>query len=280
MSGEYRDLLLEHVGVGREEMRTEILDALRFLAEWLKGPVIDPQPPLDPETWQAMRCRIDRRVPESEADMLTDHRACRCPHCRWIVRNAPIVATWRLSDERRPHRLYSHPFGSLGAALAAVHRPDGAPSRSRMGSLMARLREIQGLGTEVQTTARFDRDPLEIRRTDLTIDVERCVIAACSPAEVRGSVSTGAAIVLVTASAIDGYAPEAHASEVLSVPAVKGIVSRARKRLTIELAARDLIPAPRERAKLGEEIAKLRINLTRPRGASSPAPRPRSTAGA
>lgn len=261
MSGEYKALLLEHVGVPRETLSTELAEALAFFAAFIRGPVTDEQPPLR-DGWYSMRCLRDRRVPTSEVDMLTDHECCRCPHCRWQARNAAIVANWRLSCEQRPHRTYQHAFGSVGAALASTHRPDGAPSRSRMGSLMARLSEVAMLGTEIQTTSRYDRDPVEIRRTDLTIDVERCVVQACSREDVRGGVSTGAAIRLVTASAQDGYEPEAHAEPLgISTSAVRGVVSRGRKRVTVELAARDLIPEPRYRVKLDAEISKRRLEL-------------------
>lgn len=262
MSGEYRDLVLEHVGVSRETLRAEVFDALRHLAEWIKGPVTDPLPSLHPDNWHSMRCRYDSRVPTDETDMLTDHRCCKCQHCRWVARNAPIVSTWRLSNEQRPHRLYNYPFGSTAAALAATHRPDGTPLRSAMGSLGARLKEIESLGTEIQTTARHDRDPAEIRRTDLTIDVERCVVQACSRDDVRGQVSTGEAIQLVTSSAQDGYVPEAHVEQLgVSTSAVRGVVSRARKRVTVELAARDLIPEPRARVRLDVAIAERRVEL-------------------
>ena len=194
--------------------------------------------------------------------MLSDHACCRCPHCRWQARNGAIVANWRLSCEQRPHRTWTHPFGSVGAALASTHQPDGAPLRSSLGSLMSRLKEIRDLAAAIQTTQRHDRDSTEIRRTDLTIDVQRCVVHACSREDVRGVVSTGAAITLVTSSARDGYEPEAHAEPMgISTAAVRGVVSRARKRVTVELAARDLIPEPRERTKLGPEITKRRVEL-------------------
>lgn len=260
MSGEYRDLLFEHVGLEAAEQQRELREALLFMAEFVKGPVTSPLPELS-ESWHTMRCRFDRRVPESEADMLTDLGCCRCPHCRWQARNGAIVANWRLSCEQRPHQTHRHPFGSVGAALASTHRPDGVPVRSSMGSLGARLTEIELLGTAIQTTIRHDRDPVETRRSDLTIDVERCVVQACSRDDVRGMVSTGSAIRLVTASARDGYEPAAFDELGISVSAVRGIVSRARKRVTVELAARDLIPEPRARVKLGEEISRRRVEL-------------------
>ncbi len=265
--GEYKALLYAHVGaeppsVSRDTLHSEIAEALTFFANFIRGPVTDEQPPLTFDTWRSMRCLLDQRVPTSEADMLTDPACCKCPHCRWQARNGAIVANWRLSCEQRPHRLYAHPFGSVGAALASTHQPDGAPLRSSMGSLSSRLTEIAALGTAIQTTVRHDRDPAETRRADLTIDVERCVVHACSREDVRGVVSTGAAIRLVTSSAQDGYEPEAHAEPLgVSTAAVRGVVSRARKRVTVELAARDLIPEPRARTKLGPEITKRRVEL-------------------
>jgi len=261
VSGEYKALLYEHVAIDTAALGGELAEALAFFAAFVRGPVTDEQPPLR-DGWYSMRCLRDRRVPVSEADMLTDHECCRCPHCRWQARNAAIVSNWRLSCERRPHRTYSHPFGSVGAALASTHRPDGVPMRSSMGSLGARLKEINELEAVIQTTVRHDRDPVEIRRTDLTIDVERCVVQACSREDVRGGVSTGAAIRLVTASAQDGYEPGEHAEPMaISTSAVRGVVSRARKRVTVELAARGLIPEPRSRVKLDAEISKRRLEL-------------------
>lgn len=270
MSGEYRELLLEHADEWAEPdevFNEELRDALEFLVEVLQGPRTSPQPELTAEHWHTMACRDGAKVPESEAELYTDHRCCRCVHCRWWARNWPIVSEWRVSQDKRPHRLYVHPYGSVSAALAELQRPE-AGLRSKMGSLMSRQKEIESLGTVVQTTERFDRDPHEVRRIDLKIDVQRCVAHACSRDDVRGEVSTGAAVLLTVASAADEYRPEDHVEEYgVSTATVRGIVSRARKRVTVELAARELIPEPRVRVGLANEINERRRQLAQGVGA-------------
>src|SRR5690606_18286819 len=133
---------------------------------------------------------------------------------------------------------YEHPYGSLGAAVddLARARTTSPGGRSHLGAVLDRMTSIRSLGASVQTTRRHDRDTSEVRRTDLTIDVERCAVRVASRSDVRaGWCDTSGALSLLLDP---GHEPERAEAWGVTLAAVRGVAKRARRAMTVELAAR------------------------------------------
>ncbi len=222
-------------------------EAIRDVLTLLSGPPIEPYPEMTPAAWQQMRCRKGM-----------SH--CSCRFCLVDDMNTRALANWQESQAIRPHMKHSHEFGSVNAALECLlrWRRDGASARSSQGGIQARAEETARLGTQVQTTARYDRDSIELRRATWATDIERaCFRAFAEEQERRGLTSRECvAIVLSTVDAQNVVTPEQWAEHTgLTVSSVKGLVRHGRKALTIELAASGYIPRPRARAGLDRAIA-------------------------
>jgi hypothetical protein len=269
MAGEYRAALLEHVGIASGAVETSDLQQIRRdledVASLLLGPVLDPEPSIR-EAWPSMTCRGEdpALVPRTPADLYAPGH-CRCPLCQWEARNRPRVEEWNRGHQIRPHRKYAHPFGSLGAALEAylLHREDPQGAKSSMGSIADRAEESGKLGTTVQTTRRA-RDSAEIRQADRALDVERCIAVACADPHVRGELSAreAAEVLLRSADARHPLDAEVYAERWgVTANTIRGVVKRSRKRVKVELAARDQIPEPRLSEGLLPEIARRRKEL-------------------
>ncbi len=222
-----------------------LADALDYLATAIAGPPTEPLPDLRQE-WHRMSCRFGIGI-------------CACKFCCWDAVHRDIVANWEVAQSHRPHQNHLYPYGGLNAALSDVlyRHVDGHRMRSSAGSVAERGRTVSQLGAAVQITRRRG-DPSELRRLDLAIDVD---IAARQAAR---KVATTAAPTAFCLSVL--YASVSEARKGWKVPGMseavlRGIEKRARRRLTIELAARDIIPMPRERARLGQEIETRRAEI-------------------
>lgn len=221
------------------------VEALQSVAHLLAGPPIEPYPDLEPGVWHRMRCRTGSR--------------CSCPFCLADTLNARALATWHAEQQARPHQKHQYEFGSVNAALEALlrWRLDGASARSSQGGIQSRAEETAKLGTQVQTTSRFDRDSIEIRRATWAADVEKaCYRAFAEEQERRGL--TQHQCVAITLSSIDSKVTPAEWSERtgLTTRAVKALIRHGRELVTIELAAVGYIPRPRSRAGLDAKITR------------------------
>lgn len=239
-------------------------EALRAIAHVLGGPPVEPIPPLTREVWRAMYCRLGeliegetvyvepRRItPRAWADQGYPSRAlrCRCPVCEAEAASLGAVDNWQAEQQIRPHRTHDHEFGSRDAALTALvrWREDGPGTRSSAGAVVARLTEAARLEANVQTTQRYDREDLPIRRAGQATDIERMIRRAfVEPAERRGlTVDECVAVVLSTVAST--RVPATRVAEVtgLSVQAARTMIAHGRRVFTVEAAASGYIPMPR-----------------------------------
>jgi len=203
-------------------------DVVEYVLGVVAGARVPEYPALSRGEWPLMRCRYQGAAIET----------CGCAYCDWERRYRPRVDEWERSQSLRPHRRYEHPFGSLNAALDFLHRwrTEALGVRSYQGPLQERAAKVEALGgVEVQTTRRFDRDPLEIERAGMAADLQRALDLALADEPPLGEDAT----------------ERAHAAR----------ETRLRRALTVELAALGIIPLPRDRARLGREIEALRREL-------------------
>lgn len=223
-----------------EQTPVALEDAWEALCNLLLGPAVAPYPAITPDEWRLMQCRQYGRELER----------CPCAWCDWERRYRGQCEQHDLSQQFRPHRRYACPFGSVGAALEHLLRVrrSAAGTRSWQGPLSDRAEQVLRLGTEVQTTQRFDREPLEIRRVDLAIDVERALERCFAEAAERRGLPLEACTALVLASIDSGEprTPEAMSETTgLTVRAVKALLAHARRELAVRLAADGLVPEQR-----------------------------------
>lgn len=227
-------------------------EALRDVLALLSGPPVRPYPVLTPDEWRRMRCRS--WVSDRNADTIMPRHFCRCDFCTTDEANARPLADWEASQAMRPHRRYACEFGSIRAAFEALlrHRQDGAPARSSQGSLQARSQEAAQLGTHVQTTARHDRDSLDLRRVTWAVDVERALERAFAEEQERRGLPIGECVSIVLSSVdsrvrvtVEQWAERTG----LSVRAVRSLVSHGRREAERTLAAAGYVPEPRRRVR-------------------------------
>lgn len=239
-------------------------EALRAIAYVLAGPPVESAPDLR-ESWRAMDCRRGEVVESAEDTHVEPRRMtprawsdagrpshamrCACPVCEWEAASLGVVDTWAAEQQVRPHRRHTCDFGSRDAALQFLvrWREDGPGSRSNAGSVIARLTEARRLEANVQTTQRFDREDLPIRRAQQAVDVERLLRRAFrESAERRGLTVEECVAVVLTTVAVERL-PATRVAEVagLSVAATRAMIAHGRRQFTIEAAAEGLIPMPR-----------------------------------
>lgn len=238
-----------------------LLEAMRYAWDVLRGPVVEPYPiAIAPDEWVQMGC-VRHGMPMER---------CGCAWCAWERQYRGRVDEWERSQSLRPHRRYDHPFGSLAAALSflARWRRDGAMLRSSTGNASARLEAVARLGTEVQTTQRFDRDSLEVERAGFSVTIESALRRALRDEQrLRGLAPDVAEAALLT-SVDESLGDEAHPAAMaerlgLTERAMKALLASTRRALTVDLAARGVIPEPRDRAGLRGEIADRRAEIGR-----------------
>jgi hypothetical protein len=234
---------------------------IEYVASVLVGPAVEAYPvAIVTDEWRLMSCRMHGAS--------TEH--CGCAWCAWERRWRGVVDEWERSQSLRPHRRHAHPFGSLAAALTffARWRRDGASLRSSTGSAGARLEAVARLGVEVQTTQRFDRDSLEVERAGLACDIEDAVRHCLGDEQRRRGLTYEAAFAALLTSVDESLGDAAHPAALgerleLTERAMKALLSSTRRELTVDLAARGIIPEPRSKVGLGREIAARRAELWR-----------------
>ena len=248
MAGEYRDLLLDHVGARRSQLH----DALEYVAGTIAGPVVDPLPHVTPENWAGMRCRLGMK-------------RCHCEHCAWEKKNRPRVDEWARAQGLRPQEKHPLPFGSLGDAVAryAQWKADGAAIESYLGPTLDRLRDQASSGVQAEVRTRADRSPRATFLASRAIDVERAILAAYQPDQVRRGVGTHACIGAFVSYHVEAKWDADAWATILAVASsvVRGIVRSGRRAAVVEMAARRMIPTPVKPATVVREIEVRREQL-------------------
>lgn len=238
----------------RRDGKVSMEEALADVARLIAGPPVESYPPLTPERWQAMRC-------------LDGKRRCFCAYCELDRRNHAARVEWELEQDRRPHRRYDHPFGSVRAALESlvVWRQTGASVRSQAGSIEARGQELAKLGTNVQTTMRV-REDVDTRRATIAVDVERACLRAYAEPQARRGLNTAEQCVAILLDAMDdkgGHSAEWWSERTgLTVNAIRALIRHGIKQAKVELAASGYIPHPRSKEGLDEAIRRRRQEVT------------------
>lgn len=241
-------VLLDHVGW------TELAEALSWAASVIAGPAVEEYPhpdPADRDAWQAMRCREQRR-------------SCHCQWCTWEKRNRGVVENWRLSQEH--YRLAPrHPaaFGSAADALSrwASWRSSGYTEGSALAGTLSRLEHHAELGMTPQS-GRVAKDSRAVHEAGLSVDVERALVHAYQSEQARQGFPTWSAIAVLCASTGDTWTADGQA-EMMGVPtaSVRACVRMGRRAVTVELAARDMIPEPSKPVGLVREVRARRVEL-------------------
>jgi hypothetical protein len=223
--GQYKALLHEHAGVPEARVRSEWREAIESVFSMLRGPKIEPHPKMTLTLWRSMRCRLG-------------DQSCDCEMCLVDQRNRGVLAQWEASMATRPSLRKPFPFGSDGdvADKLIAHAQDGSTAPSYFGPMLDRSRDEATLGAKL-ARAHGTRSPAGIYHAELRADAWRCYVDGCSRAEVRQDANTAHAI-RVTLMAQSG----------LDVGEDAALAKRARWAVRVELAARELIPAPSERA--------------------------------
>jgi hypothetical protein len=236
-------------------------EVVEYVLGSLKGPVVEPYPfAISHDEWVLMSCRMHGAPIER----------CGCVWCAWHRRHKERMENWYLSQNHRPHRKHEHPFGSLAAALSFFvrWRRDGSSLRSSTGSAGARLEAVARLGAEVQTTQRFDRDSLEVERAGVACDIEAAIGRALADEQMRRGLSVGDAYDALLTSLDESAGDAAHPAALaefaaMTERAMRSMLAAARRALTVDLAARGIIPEPRERVGLAREIEMRRREIGR-----------------
>lgn len=242
-------------------------EAVRAAAHLLAGPPVTPQPSITPALWASMDCRrgvLDdghiqalRMTPAAWLERGGTGLRCQCEVCRTEENNTAARIQWDEEQQARPHRRYDCDFGSLNAALdlLASWRADGPSVRSAFGSMQSRAQESARLGTQVQTTRRVDRDSLEIRRAGQVRDIEKALTRAFVEEQSRRGLEREACVAIVLSVArgadVDWWATRTG----LTARAIKSLVAHGKRLASIELAARGVIPWPRDRNGMHAAIA-------------------------
>lgn len=227
-------------------------EAIRDLLALLSGPPVEPYPVLTPDVWRSMRCRA--WVATRNGAQAMPRHWCRCEACVVDEANARPSADWQASQQARPHRKHAHPFGSVRAALEALlrYRQDGIGARSSQGSLQSRAQEAAQLGTQVQTTARHDRDPVELRRATAAVDIEKALRRAYAEEQARRELTVEQCIAIVLAD-VDSQrrtTDEEWAERTgITARAVREMRRHGIRQVQESLAADGYIPEPRRRVR-------------------------------
>lgn len=234
MTGAYRDILLDHVGVPAAQRTSQMRDALEYVAGVIAGPVVDPLPDLR-EVWDDMHCRRGKR-------------RCHCAFCAWEKTNRPRIDEWQRAQGLRPQERHPLPFGSVGDALTryAHWRTDGHGAESHLGPVLDRVRDEAASGVKKENSYRADREPRAAYLAGRAIDVERALVYAYQPDERRRGVRTHDCIRLLLASFVEpGWSAESWAGTyAVAETVVRGVVKSGRRAVLVELAARDMVPTP------------------------------------
>ena len=220
--GAYRDALVEHAGV---TVARALVEAIEYAAGVIAGPVVDALPRMTPDVWLTMDCvRSESRARRSR---------CACEWCTWEKRNRGRVEEWRRADALRPGERKPAAFGSDADAVEQliIAAQDGASAPSYIGGLLERMRDEATLGVRMDRAG--GREPASLYLAGLRADVWRSYVAACSRLEVRQQATARDAIVAAMSYAIGQPVED------------MSLARRARRAVRVELAARDLIPAPR-----------------------------------
>jgi hypothetical protein len=243
-----------------------LADALEWFASVIAGPAVEPYPhptPADAEEWREMRCRDDGT---------TAH--CHCRWCTWERKNRPGVDNWNRSQAS--HRLQpKHPaaFGSTADAVTQWlgWHTDGHAAQSSLGATLDRGRDNAALGVAPSIARGANRDPRPIYQAGLSVDVERAMVHAYQPEQARQGVPTWGCIrVLCSASTVPDWTPESEAeSRGVPTASVKAIVRMGKRGVTVELAARGMVPEPMKPRALVQAIRARREELER-RSVSDP----------
>jgi len=223
--GQYKALLHEHAGVPTSRPRDEWREAIESIFAMLRGPKVEPYPPMTTELWRSMRCRLG-------------DQSCDCAMCLVDQRNRGVLAQWRESQSTRPQPRKPHPFGSDSdvADKLVAHARDGASAPSYLGAMLDRSRDEAALGAKLARVA-SSYSPAGLYHAELRADAWRCYVDACSREEIRQGASTALAIRVTLAAQTD-----------VDVGEHSALARRARWAVRVELAAREMIPAPSERA--------------------------------
>lgn len=249
-------------------------EALLGIAHLLGGPPVVPAPLLTREVWRAMDCRRGELVESADAVHLDPRRMtprawsdagrpvhamrCGCPVCAAEEASLGASANWEAEQQIRPHRNYECEYGSVDAMMAdlARHVLDGVSVHGNTGSIMARLEESERLGGGIQTTQRFDRDPLPVRRVQRAVDAGRFVRRAFAEEQERRGLPLETCVAIFVSRFVN-HPPKLPAlSEDLGVSAeaLRKLIGHARRVVTIEAAAARYIPMPRDVDGLGPHI--------------------------
>jgi hypothetical protein len=220
--------------ITREEL---VLSFARAIA----GPPIVRYPALEPNTYITMRCR-------------TDSGHCSCVFCRIDEANINARLEWDLEQQDRPHRTYACDFGSFNAAMS--HYVGGARGLgSALGRMQTRAKELEALGTAVQTTQRHDRDSIEIRDLVKRRDVYLAMKHAFSDEQVRRGLAFDQCVLVMCGPFwADPVQPEEWADEMGLTPrALRELWLHGRRRAEAWLAAVQYVPEPRVRVRRTEK---------------------------
>lgn len=221
-----------------ERRPVELEEAFRDLAHVLAGPPVVRYPSLTRDVMHNAHC-------------LRGMDPCHCELCGIDRHNVKAKAEWEADAQLRPHRVHEYDFGSSRAALEMLlrWRQDGPAARSSQGSIQSRAQETARLGAQVQTTQRYDRDSLEIRRAILATDVERACFRAFAEAQAcRGLEDHHCVTILLDSVDATGRGVEWWAECTgLSESAIKGLISHGMRMAQRYLFEAELIPRPRAR---------------------------------
>ena len=253
--GEYREALLEHAGVPEAQRRSLLGEAIEYVAGVIAGPALtEPYPALTPEDWRDMRCRESGTVD-----------GCWCRFCRWETANRARITDWERASSLRPQPRHPSPFGSVGDAIARTMawRTDGAALESSTGRQLDRLRDEATSGVKAHVGNRADREPRSAYLAGRAVDVERALVRCCSVEERRRGLPTWTYVrVLVASFVAPAWDAEVEAEGLaVSLSIVRGLVRDGRKAMAIELAAREIVPAPTRPSALVREVEMRRAEL-------------------
>jgi hypothetical protein len=231
----------------------DLLLFLQHAAAALLAPMAGPPPRLDPALW-ASSCRGG------------EHRRCgSCELCRW-EREAEKWAhqePWRKRHRvRRPLGMPTWP--SLASALIALaeweHHNRFGPSA--MGPMLERLRR----GAIGDGGGNRPDDPLLARAAEMVPVREALEVAyPIGRHEVLSQSQCIAALMARTQGVLDKVPPYGELAAELGIALgdLQALVRAGRRVVTIELAARDLIPMPRPTLGMAEAIESARVRYER-----------------
>lgn len=190
-----------------------------------------------------------------------------CPLCEWekLANRWHQLSPW--FPELKPEREENSPrWPSVYAALRALaeHELHGRHAPSPLGAILDNLRTGAIRLRRAGTTYRRDREDPIMRRASEVAEIARAVDAAYYRNRWAMDPDECGAMLLMS---IDGVVPYRITSEVLGKLvdmqpwAARAVVRHGVTTVTVELAARDLIPEPAPHFGLAEAIHRFRLGL-------------------